>query len=724
MSKFSLYNPLNVKEVVSLSLLKHNNMRFLYAFAIAMAVSLCAIAQTTDQSYTIEQYVTEILIGDGINVSNITLIGGEDQLGYMSGAEGVFSVGAGLVLSTDNALNLTDPACGANICNGCMGGGTDVDLLNVANSVPPLIGQGFSVSSVNDLCVLEFDFEASGDSIAFNYVFGSDEYLEWVNSSFNDIFAFFLSGPGITGPFAAPAGFPDGAINIAEVPDSDPLLPITISSVNDVTNPEYYIDNFNNDGICIDGYTQTFTASAQVQCGETYHIKLAIADGSDTALESFVILEEGSFSSNAIDIVADASIEGVDVFLGDTTVVEGCNDATFTVIRPDDSTLDTIILNVSGTAFPGIDYSSTFNEVIMEPGQSSAEITLGVINDNIEEDPEWITIEYVYVNGCGDTIVTSATIMIRDPDPITLLTEPIGCLDEDDGITLSVTALTGFAPYEYQWDTDPSHTEPTFYYDTGGIPDTATVIVTDICGSITEAQVVWDVLDEYIGSDLSLCFGQSGNIPVTGGTNFTFNGTTYNGFSEILAYQGEDEDGNEIWTNIIGVDTIISVIDNQASESGLYYGYFDTGLGGTGTIELQLIDGCGNITFSDITVEYCELEFYNVFTPDNTLQNQFFEIVGLQGYSPSRFYVYNRWGSLVFEDINFEGTWNGINNYGQDLEEGNYYYVVYVSYDHSDDPDLSGLYDVELHEDFITADTSEEGVVKFLGNVTIFRKLD
>ena len=52
----------------------------------------------------------------------------------------------------------------------------------------------------------------------------------------------------------------DGAINIAQVPNSDPMLPITISSVNDVTNPEYYIDNFNNNGICIDGYTEAFTA--------------------------------------------------------------------------------------------------------------------------------------------------------------------------------------------------------------------------------------------------------------------------------------------------------------------------------------------------------------------------------------------------------------------------------------------------------------------------------
>ena len=683
-------------------------MRFLPAFALAFIISLPVYAQTTDQSFTVEQYVTEVLIGDGVNVSNITYSGGMDQLGYMSGAEGVFSVGAGLVLSTDNALNLTDPNCGANICADCPGNGVDADLLDVANSVPPLIGQSFSVSSVNDLCILEFDFEAGGDSIAFNYVFGSDEYLEWVNSSYNDIFAFFLSGPGITGPYAAPAGFPDGAINIAQVPESDPLLPVTISSVNDVTNPMYYVDNFNNDGICIDGYTQAFTASAQVQCGETYHIKLAIADGSDTALESFVILEEGSFASNAIDIVADAAIEGADVFLGDTTVVEGCNDATFTVIRPDDSNLDTIFLNVYGTASMGGDFANSFDMVIMEPGQSSAEVTLGVINDNVNEDPEWVTIEYVYVNGCGDTIVSSATIVILDPSPVTLYTEPVGCLDDDNGITLSVDPLTGFSPYTYQWDTDPSDTDPEFYYDTGGVPGTATVTVTDICGTISVAEVSWEILDEFIGDDLDVCYGQASTIPAEGGT-LNLDGTT--GFSDILAKM-EDENGDLVWTSIIGYDTLITVQDNQSDVTNLYDGLFTSGDGGVDTIYVQLIDGCGSITYSTIIVEICQLEFFNVFTPNGDGYNELLRIEGIQGYPNSALHIFDRWGTIVYEDLNFLGSWDGKTSTGNELADGTYYFTLSVIYNEDDGLEYEG--DVRIHE-------SGPGKMKFLGSVTILR---
>ena len=81
-----------------------------------------------------------------------------------------------------------------------------------------------------------------------------------------------------------------------------------------------------------------------------------IADGTDTSLESIVVLEEGSFSSNAFDIVASASISGNVIFGGDTTVVESCNDAVFQIIRPTSTLQDTLDITVdtlTGTATGG-----------------------------------------------------------------------------------------------------------------------------------------------------------------------------------------------------------------------------------------------------------------------------------------------------------------------------------------------------------------------------------
>lgn len=682
-------------------------MRILTAFIFCCLLGVQTFSQVTvDQGMTVEEYVGQVLIGNGVTATNITYTGGMDQLGYLHSAGAVFSVESGLVLSSDNASNLNE-GCGTNNgCSDCAGAGTDADLLDVANSVPPLIGQTFTVSSVHDLCILEFDFEAGGDSIAFNYVFGSDEYLTYVNTTYNDIFAFFLSGPGITGPYASPAGFPDGAVNIAQVPDSDPQLPITISSVNNVTNTEYYIDNPGGaEGVCINGYTETFTASASVQCGETYHIKLAIADGSDGALESFVLLEEGSFSSNAVELIADAALEGADVFLGDTTVVEGCNDAVFTVVRPETTDWDTITLNVYGTASMGGDFSSVFTEVIMEPGQGTADVALGVINDNVNEDPEWVTVEYEYVNGCGDTIVSSATIVILDPEPVTLLPAAIGCLDANGGIQLEVTPQSGFGPYTYEWNTAADDTLSSFYYNTGFNPGTATVTVTDVCNSIAEVDITWEILEDFIGDDELVCLGLSSTVPTEGGTG---------GFSEILT-EIEDPNGDMVWVSLIGasMDTVLVSFNDDASQvTGLYSGLYNTGAGGIGSIDVLLIDGCGNETESTISVEVCELAFPNIFTPNSDGDNEQFDIQGLLGYPGAVLNVFDRWGTQVFYDTNYKGAWRGMSNDGQHLADGIYFFQLTLAYTDEDPIQYDG--DVHL-------DDSVAGQVTFSGSIHIAR---
>ena len=160
------------------------------AWTVLLAAPVWTLAQATiTQPYgTPEEYIQEILLGDGVTATNITYTGGLSQLGLLENGASVFSVDAGLMLNTDNAL------CD-DFCADCLGGGVDPDLLEVANSVPPLIGQSFSVNSVNDLCILEFDFEAGGDSISFNYVFGSDEYLTYVNTQYNDCLLYTSPSP-------------------------------------------------------------------------------------------------------------------------------------------------------------------------------------------------------------------------------------------------------------------------------------------------------------------------------------------------------------------------------------------------------------------------------------------------------------------------------------------------------------------------------------------------
>ena len=96
-------------------------------------------------------------------------------------------MGSGDIYALDPVLGSTFPAIPNTVA--------DPDLLAVANSVPPLLPppytNSFTVSSINDVAVLEFDFVPTSDSLEFRYAFGSSEYFGWENSTYNDVFGFF-----------------------------------------------------------------------------------------------------------------------------------------------------------------------------------------------------------------------------------------------------------------------------------------------------------------------------------------------------------------------------------------------------------------------------------------------------------------------------------------------------------------------------------------------------
>ena len=87
--------------------------------------------------------------------------------------------------------------------------------------------------------------------VCFDFVFLCEEYIEHINPAtnpYNDVFAFFISGPGIV-----------GEQNIALVPSS--TNPVTINNINPVTNSQYYIDNTGGLDIEYDGFTTILEAT-------------------------------------------------------------------------------------------------------------------------------------------------------------------------------------------------------------------------------------------------------------------------------------------------------------------------------------------------------------------------------------------------------------------------------------------------------------------------------
>ena len=536
------------------------------AIALILSIAICGPSITHAQlevetGLTLEEYVNDILLGNGIQAFNITYQGGDNQLGYLTGGDDVFSISSGLILSCDVAENLECPD-EFLACDGCLGNGfSDPDLLDIANSVPDLIGGSFSVSSVNDGCVLEFDFIAAGDTVSFDYVFGSDEYETWINTQYNDVFAFFLSGPGITGPYDSPAGFPDGSVNIAGVPNTDPNLPITISSVNSGTNPEYYVDNQGGTDVCINGYTVPFTASYPVECGETYHIKLAIADGSDTALESIVVLEEGSFESNAV-VQIDLSIDvgGPEA----NTIYEDCGTATLSFERPVETILDIqemVYINYgSSVATNGVDYGQPQpdgtllplpDSVVFAPYVSIVEFELTAAIDGVIEGPELVEMEIENVAACnGGGLTTYFSFYVaEEPPPFEVNgydTEM--CLG--DVIELAPLVSGGYGNYTYQWLCNGEEGAPFLFEPDVAGPWACEIIVGDTCGMPSESAIIEvDVLQfdplsvaidpDAVVLDCNAIVDLQANA--TGGYDLAAGG--------FYEYDWEDQDGNNLFAS-------------------------------------------------------------------------------------------------------------------------------------------------------------------------------
>ena len=550
------------------------NLRYFTCLLIA-SVSLGPQLQAqldVESGLSLEEYVNDILLGNGIQAFNILYQGGDQQLGYLTGGDDVFSISSGLILSCDVAENLECPTDFLT-CDGCLGTGfSDPDLLDIANSVPDLIGENFNVSSVNDGCVLEFDFVAAGDTVSFDYVFGSDEYLTWINTQFNDVFAFFLSGPGITGPYDSPAGFPDGAVNIAGIPNTDPNIPITISSVNPGTNAEFYIDNQGGSDVCINGYTVPFTASHPVECGETYHIKLAIADGSDTALESVVVLEEGSFESNAV-VQIDLSIDvgGPEA----NTIYEDCGQATLTFERPVETILDIqemVYINYGNSvATNGVDYGQPQpdgsllplpDSIVFAPFVSIVQFILTAAIDGVAEGPELVEMEIENVAACnGGGLTTYFSFFVaEEPPPFEVSgynTEM--CLG--DIIELAPLVSGGYGNYTFDWLCNGETGSPYFFEPSEAGPWECEIIVGDTCGMPSESAIIevevlqFDPLEVNIVEE-TIELECNGFVDIEAIGTGGYNGAE-GGFYE---YAWEDQDGNNLFPSwfdpsIIGLST-------------------------------------------------------------------------------------------------------------------------------------------------------------------------
>ena len=453
------------------------SLRLFLVSTVAFLLGTSAFSQiTVDNTVTPVQAVNN-LIGAGVIVSNISFTGNTNQIGSFNGAASNIGLPAGVILSTGTILDIVPPN---QPTTGTFGNPGDPDLLTVAQSVSSNPSSG-SINSTFDAAILEFDFIPTGDSVKFNFVFASEEYTTYINTSFNDAFGFFLSGPGFGGPFAAPAAFPAGAENLALVPGTTD--PITISTIHPGLNPAYYISN-NGATHSFNGFTVPMTIEFEVVCGQTYHFKFAVADCQDDFLDTGVFLEANSFSSAAVD-VAVATVSG------DTAVYEGCTSADFIFSRTDSTDTLTVTYDINGTAIDGTDYNALGTSITFLPGVDTVIITLNPIADGLIEPGESVIITAYTVNACGDTIASTGTVWIFDEPFMSILEDDPVLLCGDDSLLVNAVASGGFAPYDYTWTGSTSTTSQAYVSASILGPVDYYVTATDGCGySVTDTVTV------------------------------------------------------------------------------------------------------------------------------------------------------------------------------------------------------------------------------------------
>lgn len=412
--------------------------RYFISFFVLFLFSLTAKAQLVVNNTGVNKnpnyLVQNILLGTGVTASNITFTGRDTlQLGYFDGSNSNIGINKGIILSTGDVRTAVGPNVSAFTTTSIsdFGGPNlgDVDLDAITSPVLTF-----------DASVLEFDFVPIGDSLIFRYVFASEEYLEFVGSAFNDVFGFFISGPGFAGPYSG------GAQNIALIPGTS--TPVAINNINSTSNSNYYIDNETVPGVTVefDGFTVVLTARAKVQCNQTYHIKLAVADVGDNGLDSSIFLEAESFFTPAVTV-------DVTTVSSDSTVVEGCTNATFNFTRASGVGTSIVHFNIAGNAINGTDYAFIADSIVLVNGQLSSTLTINPLSDGVNEGVDTIRITVFNITTCGDTIPETAVLFVNDQYSVnTVATAPPSiCIGANT--VINATPTGGIAPYVYSWST-------------------------------------------------------------------------------------------------------------------------------------------------------------------------------------------------------------------------------------------------------------------------------
>ena len=260
---------------------------------IVLFLPLTAFGQLTIGGYNPNDFVSTALSSANASVSNVSYTGYNGAICYFSANMQNMPFTSGLLMTTGRSNNAVGP--------------NNDSKAYLDNSYPGYapLNSVIGASTLN-ASVMSFDLIPTGDTLRIRYIFGSEEYPEYVGSQFVDGCAIFISGPGIIGTQNI-ARLPNGAtITVNNVNNGNPGGTSSGIGSSPAVNPMYYVNNgnggqapynSNNTYLQYDGLTVPLTAKSAVDPGQTYHITIAIADAGDAIYDSGIFIEEGGITA-------------------------------------------------------------------------------------------------------------------------------------------------------------------------------------------------------------------------------------------------------------------------------------------------------------------------------------------------------------------------------------------------------------------------------------------
>ena len=446
--------------------------------------------------------ITDIFIkGTCKNISNIESSGVQESFGEFHNGADVINFSDGIILSTGDISSAEGPNRLVETTTQFGQPSTDRDLMAIATD------------DLFDVAVIEFDFVPVVSQVTFQYIFASEEYCEFVGTIFNDVFGFFVSGPGIDGPFS------NGAINVARVPDSEEF--VSINTINYINNENLYVKNELSGDVAncdiefdpqqvntieYDGFTVPLVARFPVIPCETYHIRLVVGDVGDDKLDSAVFLKSKSFNLGEL-----SKVKAVIPNPNDTVAYENCIDGQFIFTRPEGSfNLRPLELEFeideSSTALEGIDFPSLPKTITIPAGQDSVALTIPTFPDEEVENIESLRVNLNFSIGCDCQGISSATLHFADTKPPDIQFSSISaCAGEPFSLVPNVTG--GVPPYSFLWsDNSTGNSLPATILN----PTDFVLTVTDFCNKQTSDTTIINLQEmptAILSGNIDYCAG-------------------------------------------------------------------------------------------------------------------------------------------------------------------------------------------------------------------------